>query len=283
MRVATGDGTVSSSSVFLTELAAQARAKRSPSALRQFALTLEADPRAGARALLRRVLRRALALEQEERRAKRLSEHQRALHAAGARNIAGVDEVGVGAWAGPVVAAAVVLPSDSVLPGLNDSKKLTRHARERLAKSVREQAVAVGVGAVEHDDVDRLNVLRAGLLAMRRAVRALPVAPGHLLVDAHRVPGVNIPQTPLIGGDGRAAEIAAASVVAKVHRDSIMRALDGVYPGYGFAAHKGYGTRVHQQALTRAGACAIHRMSFAPVARVVELRARATQRGAGNA
>jgi ribonuclease HII len=185
--------------------------------------------------------------------------------------VAGVDEVGVGPLAGPVVAAAVVLPVHVDLPRLNDSKKLSPDARERLDAGIREQALAIGIGSVESGEIDRFNILRASLEAMRRAVNVVmeQLELDHLMVDARTIPGVRIPQTPLTHGDAIDGSIAAASIVAKVHRDGLMQKLHAQYPGYGFARHMGYGTAEHMEALRRMGACPEHRRSFAPVAAVL--------------
>jgi ribonuclease HII len=168
-----------------------------------------------------------------------------------------------------VVAAAVVLPERVALPGLDDSKRLAPELRERLAAEIRAQALALALAEVWPDEIDRRNVYRAGLEAMRRAVLALPLAPDHVLVDARTIPGIAAEQTPLVGGDARDGSIAAASVVAKVHRDAIMVRLDGEFPGYGFAEHKGYATASHLAALRRRGPCPVHRRSFAPVSQLV--------------
>jgi ribonuclease HII len=180
--------------------------------------------------------------------------------------VAGVDEVGMGPLAGPVVAAAVVLPERAALPGLDDSKRLSRAARERLARAIREQALGVAVAEVSAREIDAGNVLRASQEAMRRALAALPVAPDHVLVDGREVPGLGLPQTAIVGGDARDASIAAASIVAKVHRDALMRELERSHPGWGFAVHMGYATRAHLAALRRLGPSPAHRRSFAPVA-----------------
>jgi ribonuclease HII len=182
--------------------------------------------------------------------------------------VAGVDEVGVGPLAGPVVACAVVFAERPWLPGLGDSKQLARAQRERLDGEIRKQALAIGLAEVSVAEVDRLNVYRAGLEAMRRAVLALGVSPDHLLVDARVVPGIDAAQTPLVGGDASDGSIAAASIVAKVHRDALMERLDSLHPGYGFARHKGYCTAEHLAALRRLGASPVHRRSFAPVAQL---------------
>src|SRR5262245_22636070 len=249
-------------------LRARALALSSGGALRRLAHRLEADGRAGARALAATCRRRASAVEREARRFDRLLALRTRLAAEGARIVAGVDEVGMGPLAGPVVAAAVVLPERPRLPGLDDSKRLTPLARERLAAAICEQAPALAVAEVWVEEIDRCNIYQAGLLAMRRAVEALAHRPDHVVVDARRIPGIAMPQTPIVGGDGLDASIAAASVVAKVHRDAIMRRLDGEYPGYGFGHHMGYATREHLRALRRLGASPVHRRSFAPVAQM---------------
>jgi len=231
-------------------------------ALQRLAERLAADPRGGAHALARTAGRRL----EERRRVARLLALRDRLVRAGARAVAGVDEVGVGPLAGPVVACAVVLSDAVDLPGLNDSKRLSPTARERLASAIREQALAVSVAAVPPRDVDRLNVYHAALEAMRRAVTGLAVPADHLLVDARTIPGVSAPQTAIVHGDAEDGCIAAASIVAKVERDAMMCELHARYPGYGFARHKGYGTQEHLAALRRLGPSPVHRRSFAPVA-----------------
>ena len=191
--------------------------------------------------------------------------HERELWAAGVERVAGIDEVGVGPLAGPVVAAAVVMPKTGAIEGVRDSKKLSRKQRERLDEAIRSVAVGIGVGIVSPAEVDRLNPYQAGLRAMQNAVCALPEPPGHLLVDARRVPDVETPQTSIIRGDGSVYAIAAASIVAKVHRDRLMEQIDEEYPGYGFAQHVGYATAKHLEALRRLGPCPQHRRSYAPV------------------
>jgi ribonuclease HII len=198
-------------------------------------------------------------------RRRTLLRYERALWARGITYIAGVDEVGVGPLAGPLIAAAVILPQEVSLRGVDDSKKLTALARARLSDQLRACAIAVGVGVVQADEVDRLNTFWAAIEAMRRAVAALPVRAEHLLIDARRIPELDLPQDSLIKGDGRSYSIAAASIIAKVERDGIMAALDRDFPQYGFANHMGYGTREHLDALARYGPCPIHRRSFIPV------------------
>jgi ribonuclease HII len=188
--------------------------------------------------------------------------------------VAGVDEVGRGPLAGPVVAAAVILDPARPVDGLADSKALSPARRETLAAAIRERALAWALARAEVEEVDRLNVLQASLLAMRRAVIALTPAPGHVFVDGNAVPpGLGVPATAVVGGDARVAEIAAASILAKVARDAEMVALDAEHPGYGFASHKGYPVREHLAALGRLGPSPVHRRSFAPVRALLEIPA----------
>ena len=255
------------SGVPLSELRRRCDAPHSEDSLQRLLVALEHDARSGARALAARQRRRLSARRAELHRLAGLFARCRRLRQAGARFVAGVDEVGMGPPAGPVVAAAVVLPERVDLPGLNDSKRVTRAARERLAARIHDQAVAVGLGEVSREEIDRINIFRAGLEAMRRAVQALGVPPDHVLVDARTIPGIRAPQTALIHGDAIDGSIAAASIVAKVHRDELMRRLGERYPGYGFDRHMGYGTREHLAALRRLGPSPVHRRSFAPVKR----------------
>ena len=191
---------------------------------------------------------------------------ERLLWQLGRACVAGLDEVGMGPLAGPVVAAAVVFSADVSIRGLADSKVLTRKQREELAERVCERARGVGVGIVDVPDVDRLNVYRAGQEAMRRALAALaPLTPDYLLVDGREVPRLGIPQSAYPKGDAFVASIAAASIVAKVRRDAIMRDLAATYPGYGFERHMGYCTAAHLAALREHGPSPAHRRSFAPV------------------
>jgi len=180
----------------------------------------------------------------------------------GYRAIAGVDEVGRGCLAGPVVAAAVILDDARPIRGLRDSKLLTAPDRERLDRRLRDRARAVGVGVADEREIDALNILRATLLAMRRALEALGVRPDYVVVDALTLPGLPIPQEGITGGDRTCASIAAASIVAKVHRDALMRRLHDTWPAYGFALHKGYGTATHLDALRKHGASPVHRLTF---------------------
>ncbi len=230
---------------------------------------LEGDPRAGARQILAAVARRRKKNRAEGQRLRRMLRHERALYASGVRLLAGVDEVGMSPLAGPVVSAAVILPRGFRLKGVDDSKKLDRATRERLAEVIRREAIAYAIGSVSPEEIDRINIYHAGLLSMRRAIEGLPEAPDHVLIDARRLEQVPIPQTPIIHGDAESFTIAAASIVAKVHRDALMAELDARYPGYGLARHKGYPVREHQDALMRLGVTPIHRRSFAPVRRAL--------------
>jgi ribonuclease HII len=191
--------------------------------------------------------------------------HERELREAGFRHIAGLDEVGRGSLAGPVVAAAVILPEHHRIPGLRDSKVLSRARREALYDRILDRAEAVGVGCVEVEVIDRINILQATKLAMTEAVRRLAQQPDHLVIDALSLRDVDLPQRPIIDGDAICASIAAASIVAKVTRDRICTELDGRYPAYGFARNKGYGTQRHLDALLREGPCEWHRRTFAPI------------------
>lgn len=190
---------------------------------------------------------------------------ERGLRRAGYRYVAGVDEAGRGPLAGPVVAAAVVLDGRSRIPGLQDSKRLSPRQREEVAEAIRRKAVSWAVAQATVEEVDRLNVLHASRLAMRRAVEQLSVRPSVVLVDGGWGLVTDLPQRVVLGGDGTVACIAAASVLAKVERDRIMVELDRAYPGYGFAQHKGYACPAHLEALRRLGPSPVHRRSFAPV------------------
>jgi len=179
--------------------------------------------------------------------------------------VAGADEVGRGALAGPVYAAAVIFPPGRKLRGLNDSKKLTPEAREDLVPRIQARAIAWAIASAGLEEIERLNILHASLLAMRRAVEALSVAPALLRVDGLYAPAVACTVETIVGGDGNVPAIMAASVLAKVARDAEMRRLDLEHPGYGFAEHKGYATPQHLEALRGRGPCAIHRRGFEPV------------------
>ncbi|HHV57770.1 MAG TPA: ribonuclease HII [Firmicutes bacterium] len=183
----------------------------------------------------------------------------------GYRYVAGIDEAGRGPLAGPVVAAAVILPAGADLPGVNDSKQLTAARREQLYRLISKKAVALGVGVADVYYIEKHNILAATKHAMCLAVADLAVRPDYLILDAVRLEALELPQTAIVKGDTLSASIAAASIVAKVRRDHIMQAWEKVYPGYGFAQHKGYGTPAHLAALQRLGPCPLHRTSFRPI------------------
>ncbi len=187
---------------------------------------------------------------------------EREVRRRGYRFVAGVDEAGRGSLAGPVVAAAVILPDDCLLPGLDDSKKLDAPSRERLDRQVRRHAIAYGVGVISAREIDVRDILRASLAAMKVAVLSLSPEAEVLICDAVVVPGIRRPQLPVIHGDALCASIAAASIVAKVYRDRLLDDLGSRYPAYGFEHHKGYGTPEHWQALRRYGPCPEHRLSY---------------------
>ncbi len=193
---------------------------------------------------------------------------------AGYRLAAGADEAGRGAWAGPLVAAAVILPADrSALAGLlgavDDSKKLTPGQREHLFAAIHACAVAVGVGSASVEEIDAFGIVHANCLALRRAVEALAVSPDYLLLDYLTLPDLSLPQRGVPHGDAISLSIASASIIAKVTRDRLMIIEDRAHPGYGFARHKGYGTTMHRAALARLGPCSLHRRSYAPVAQAM--------------
>ena len=177
--------------------------------------------------------------------------------------ICGVDEAGRGPLAGPVCAAAVILPTDLDIPGLNDSKKLTEKKRDELYDIITAQAVAYGIAMVSEEEIDEINILQATFLAMKRAVESLAVKPDFVLIDGNREPDLgDLPLKTIVKGDSRSANIAAASILAKVTRDRYMTELDAIYPQYGFAVHKGYGTKKHYAALEAFDACPAHRKTF---------------------
>ncbi|MDO4189781.1 MAG: ribonuclease HII [Lachnospiraceae bacterium] len=176
--------------------------------------------------------------------------------------ICGIDEVGRGPFAGPVVACGVILPKDCDILYLNDSKKLSEKKREALYLEIKEKAVAIGIGIVDEKTIDEINILQATYEAMRQAINNLSVKPDILLNDAVTIPAVDIKQVPIIKGDAKSASIAAASIVAKVTRDHMMDEFDKIYPGYEFSKNKGYGTEAHRKALKAIGPCEIHRKTF---------------------
>jgi len=176
--------------------------------------------------------------------------------------VCGIDEAGRGPLLGPVYAAAVILPLDLEIEGLNDSKKLSEKKRERLFDVIREKAVAYGIGSASAEEIDTVNILQATFLAMKRAYEALPIPAGWALVDGNKMPPLPVPGEPIVKGDAQCASIAAASILAKVSRDRVLRELDLKYPEYGFAKHKGYGTKAHYEAIKQYGILPEHRKTF---------------------
>ena len=219
-----------------------------------------ADERAGVQAEIAKAKKRILAYEKEKKRTEALMRYEREYTAYA--HICGIDEVGRGPLAGPVVAGAVILPKDCDILYINDSKKLSEKKREELYEIIVEKAVAVGLGYSTPARIDEINILQATYEAMREAIGKLSVRPDILLNDAVTIPKVDIRQIPIIKGDGKSISIGAASIVAKVTRDRLMVQYDEVYPMYGFASNKGYGARAHIEALEQYGPCPIHRKSF---------------------
>lgn len=232
---------------------------------------LQADPRAGAREVARQVERRRHANRAEGQRLRQLLRHEVELWGRGVALVAGVDEAGMAPLAGPVVAGACILPHDYRPRGIDDSKQLDRAERERLAADIKAHALAWATARAEVEEIDALNIYQAGLLALTRAVRGLSQTPGHVLVDARKLPQLGLPHTPIIHGDALSLTIAAASILAKTTRDALMCQLDLLHPGYGFSRHKGYPTAEHFEALARLGASPVHRRSFGPVRQALGL------------
>jgi ribonuclease HII len=232
---------------------------------------LRADGRAGARSILASIEKRRFENRSEGQRLRKMLRFETLLWQEGQEAVAGVDEAGMSSLAGPVTAAAVIFKPGTRILGIDDSKKLNANSRESLAQEIKEKATSWSVAFVEVEEIDSINIYWAGILAMRRAVEGLAVTPQHLLIDAKRLKEIAIPQQAIIKGDTKSASIAAASILAKVSRDALMRKLDVRHPGYGFADHKGYPVRAHDAALSRLGACAAHRRSFGPVRDVLGL------------
>ena len=227
---------------------------------------LESDTRAGVRRIAARLRRSEQRSASEEARVKRMMIFENDLWESGVRVVAGVDEVGRGCLAGPVVAAAVAFKPGSGIQGINDSKKLNPELREKLSQIILDQALSATVAKVEAPEIDRLNILQASLLAMRKAIGDLVPDPEHVLIDGSVKAGSPFSETAVVRGDERSISIAAASIVAKVHRDRLMVELDKTYPHYGFVSNKGYASKHHRQALCDYGPCRLHRRSFEPVA-----------------
>lgn len=222
---------------------------------------LEDDPRRGAQTLLASIRKKRRANRAEGQRLARMLRYETPLWGQGLKHIAGVDEAGMSPLAGPVVAAAVILPQGCKIRHVDDSKKLNAAVRDQLASEIKARAIAYAVGQVTPEEIDRLNIYHAGLLALRRAVEGLPQTAEFLLVDARPI-ALPIPQENIIKGDAKSLSIAAASIIAKTSRDNLMCDYDSAFPGYGFAKHKGYPVKQHVEALQRLGPTPIHRRSF---------------------
>lgn len=225
-----------------------------------FITAYEKDERAGVQALLNKAKKKRLDYERELLRTEKMKEYERKY--ASFSYICGIDEVGRGPLAGPVVAGAVILPKDCRILYLNDSKQLSEKKREELYEVIMENAVSTGLGFVSPERIDEINILQATYEAMRQAIGKLDKEPALLLNDAVTIPGVKIRQVPIIKGDAKSISIAAASIIAKVTRDRLMVQYDEIYPEYGFASNKGYGAAAHIEALKKYGPTPIHRRSF---------------------
>ena len=246
-------------------------AEKGPEIYPEVIKALGADPRGGAQKLVKYCQTRLEEWERERDRITRMYSYERQLWAMGYKLVAGLDEVGRGPLAGPVVAAAVILPGEVVLPGIDDAKRLSPRRRQELYQQIRETAISVGVGLVHPDGIDEASVMLATYKALIKAVGDLSVQPDYLLIDALHLPNVTQPQAPVVGGDTQSCSIAAASIVAKMVRDEYMIAMDREYPEYGFANHKGYGTAEHRAALERYGPCPIHRKTAGEVRDILTL------------
>ena len=233
-----------------------ASAEKLPSLYQEY----QEDTRTGVRNLILKYRKKEEALEKEKERTEQMKGYEKQYESRG--YVCGIDEVGRGPLAGPVVAGAVILPKDCQILYLNDSKKLTAKKREELYDVIMKEAVAVGIGYASPARIDEINILQATYEAMREAISKLPIQPDVLLNDAVKIPGVNIYQVPIIKGDAKSVSIAAASIVAKVTRDRLMEEYDAHIPEYGFASNKGYGSAQHIEALKKYGPSPIHRRSF---------------------
>lgn len=226
------------------------------------------DQRKGVLAALKSWGKRLEKEQEKEKKLKEMLQNERIIWDSGISFIAGIDEVGRGPLAGPVVAAAVILPMDFKIVGINDSKQLSSEKREELFEVIQKHALGIGIGIKDQHVIDDVNIYQATKLAMLEAIQQLPRTPDYLLIDAMKLP-TSIPQESIIKGDSKSLSIAAASIVAKVTRDRMMSEYDRLYPGYGFARNSGYGTKIHLEGLEKLGVCPIHRHSFAPVRNTV--------------
>jgi len=231
----------------------------------------EQDSRKGVHVLLQRWKRKKAEEKAVKQQFKEMTQYEQDLYNKGYRLIAGVDEVGRGPLAGPVVAAAVILPQDAFLPGINDSKKLTEQKREEFFQQITDIAISIGIGIIPADVIDDVNIYQATKQAMKKALLGLSEKPDHLLVDAMEIP-IDIPQTSIIKGDAKSVSIASSSIIAKVTRDRLMVRLGHEYPQYGFEKHMGYGTAHHLDALKKYGITSEHRRSYSPIRQLIEVK-----------
>lgn len=223
---------------------------------------LRNDERKSVQNLAVRLAKKLDNIRKEEERLEKINLFEDEGYYKGYTYIGGIDEAGRGPLAGPVVAAVVVFKKGTKIEGINDSKKLSEAKRDELFNIIKEQALDYGIGIVNNEEIDEFNILNATYMAMKKAINCLKHTPDYLLVDAATIPGVNIDQKPIIKGDSKSISIAAASILAKVTRDSLMYQYDEIYPEYGFKGHKGYGTKEHYEAIERNGITPIHRKSF---------------------
>lgn len=225
----------------------------------------QVDQRSGVQQALKQWERRMIRQEKERALFEEMCQFEKNAKELNYHAIAGIDEVGRGPLAGPVVAAAVILPEDFVLLGVNDSKKLSAKKREEFYEIINKEAISIGIGVIDHQMIDQVNIYQATKLAMTQAINQLSIVPDFLLIDAMKLE-VPIPQENLIKGDARSISIAAASIIAKVYRDQLMRDYGlNQYPGYGFESNAGYGTKEHLEGIEKRGICPIHRKTFAPI------------------
>ena len=223
---------------------------------------LSSDPRLGVQRIWRQLRRRRREQDREDFRMRRIQRFEKVLWNRGLQAVAGVDEAGVGPLAGPVVAAAAVFGPGTMIAGVDDSKQLDGDTRQQLASEIRRAALCLSIGTANIEEIDRLNIYHASILAMRRAIEGLSHPPQFVLSDARLIPDLKMPQRAICKGDSLSFSIAAASIIAKTHRDRLMQDLDRRFPVYGFGQHKGYGTPVHREAIRKHGPCPVHRMSF---------------------
>ncbi|MBQ2776962.1 MAG: ribonuclease HII [Peptococcaceae bacterium] len=223
------------------------------------------DSRASVQALAKRYQNKLEKIQKEQERIAAMWQYENEAKAKGYQFVAGTDEVGRGPLAGPVVAAAVILPEGIDLPGINDSKKLTEKQRETLMEKIKKEAISWAIMEVDEKMIDEINILEASRVAMQQAVLALPKPADYVLVDGLENPQITLPSQAIVKGDSKSISIAAASIIAKVYRDRLMKIYDKAYPGYGFAENKGYPTEEHIKAIEKLGPSPVHRMSFAPL------------------